>query len=176
MNYWPAEVANLAETTGPLFDLVRMSFENGRRTAREMYGCGGFCFHHNLDAWGDTRRWIMPTAARGPWAARGWPCISGSTTFGQDQEFLAPRGLSGDEGSRAVSGRFPDRGRQGPPGHQPLVFPREQLRMADGTSADLTVAATMDLEIIRVYSMRRASRRREILGVDAAFRSASPAP
>ena len=54
MNYWPAEVGNLSETTGPLFDLVRMSLDSGRRTAKQMYGARGFVFHHNIDAWGDT--------------------------------------------------------------------------------------------------------------------------
>jgi len=54
MNYWPAEVGNLAETTLPLFNLVKLSLESGRRTAKEMYGARGFVFHHNLDAWGDT--------------------------------------------------------------------------------------------------------------------------
>lgn len=54
MNYWPAEVGNLPETTGPLFDLVRADIESGRKTAKKMYGAGGFVFHHNLDAWADT--------------------------------------------------------------------------------------------------------------------------
>jgi alpha-L-fucosidase 2 len=28
--------------------------ENGRQTAYKMYGCKGFCCHHNTDLWGDT--------------------------------------------------------------------------------------------------------------------------
>lgn len=54
MNYWPAECCNLAECAEPLFDLVERIAENGRETAREMYGCGGFVTHHNTDMWGDT--------------------------------------------------------------------------------------------------------------------------
>src|SRR5205807_10409501 len=50
MNYWPAEVGNLPETTGPFFDLVQSNMASGRRTAKEMYGARGFVFHHNLDA------------------------------------------------------------------------------------------------------------------------------
>jgi alpha-L-fucosidase 2 len=38
MNYWPAEAGNLSETTQPFFDLMKMSLESGRRTAKEMYG------------------------------------------------------------------------------------------------------------------------------------------
>jgi alpha-L-fucosidase 2 len=51
MNYWPAEVGNLSETTLPLFDLVKMSLDNGRITAKQMYGARGFVMHHNIDAW-----------------------------------------------------------------------------------------------------------------------------
>src|SRR5512146_184969 len=54
MNYWPSEVGNLPETTGPLFDLIKANLESGRKTAKEMYGARGFVFHHNLDAWEDT--------------------------------------------------------------------------------------------------------------------------
>ena len=51
MNYWPAEVTNLTETTGPLFSLIRDLSETGAVTAREMYGCRGWMAHHNTDLW-----------------------------------------------------------------------------------------------------------------------------
>ena len=51
MNYWPAEVTNLTETTGPLFSLIRDLSETGAITAREMYGCRGWMAHHNTDLW-----------------------------------------------------------------------------------------------------------------------------
>ena len=51
MNYWPAEVTNLTETTGPLFTLIRDLSETGAITAREMYGCRGWMAHHNTDLW-----------------------------------------------------------------------------------------------------------------------------
>ena len=54
MNYWPAEVCNLSELHGPLFDLVENTRESGRATARDMYGCRGFVAHHNTDIFGDT--------------------------------------------------------------------------------------------------------------------------
>ena len=54
MNYWPAMVTNLAECQEPLIELIKRVRENGRVTAREMYGCGGFLAHHNTDIWGDT--------------------------------------------------------------------------------------------------------------------------
>ena len=51
MNYWPAEVANLGECHGPLFDLIADLSETGARAARAIYGCGGFVTHHNTDIW-----------------------------------------------------------------------------------------------------------------------------
>ncbi|KAJ0418884.1 Six-hairpin glycosidase-like protein [Aspergillus carlsbadensis] len=54
MNYWPAEVANLAETHTPLFDLLKRLRVRGEKTAREMYGCRGWVCHHNTDIWADT--------------------------------------------------------------------------------------------------------------------------
>jgi len=54
MNYWPACMCALAETEEPLFDLLERMYPNGKKTAREMYGCRGFTAHHNTDIWGDT--------------------------------------------------------------------------------------------------------------------------
>ena len=51
MNYWPALVGNLAETQQPLFSMLRDLSVTGARTARLMYGCGGWVAHHNTDLW-----------------------------------------------------------------------------------------------------------------------------
>lgn len=53
MNYWPAESGSLSECHLPLFDHLLRMWDNGKRTAREMYGCRGFVAHHNTDIWGD---------------------------------------------------------------------------------------------------------------------------
>ena len=51
MNYWPAEVTNLSNTTEPLFSLIRDLSETGAITAKQMYGCRGWMAHHNTDIW-----------------------------------------------------------------------------------------------------------------------------
>lgn len=51
MNYWPAEVTNLAEMHGPLFDMLKDLSETGKQTASEMYGARGWMMHHNTDIW-----------------------------------------------------------------------------------------------------------------------------
>ncbi len=54
MNYWPAESCGLSECHLPLFELLKKMVPDGRRTAREMYGCRGWVCHHNTDIHGDT--------------------------------------------------------------------------------------------------------------------------
>jgi alpha-L-fucosidase 2 len=51
MNYWPALSTNLAETMDPLTALVSDLAVTGGRTARDMYGAGGWMAHHNTDLW-----------------------------------------------------------------------------------------------------------------------------
>ena len=51
MNYWPAEVTNLSNTTEPLFSLIKDLSETGATTAKQMYGCRGWMAHHNTDIW-----------------------------------------------------------------------------------------------------------------------------
>ncbi|HEY3837045.1 MAG TPA: glycoside hydrolase family 95 protein [Bryobacteraceae bacterium] len=170
MNYWPAEVTNLAETHGPLFDLVKMSLENGRRTAREMYGCRGFCFHHNLDAWGDTAP--VDYAYCGIWPMGGaWLSLHfwEHYRFGLDREFLRRDAYPVmKEAAEFLLDFLVDDGK----GHLvtvPSYSPENSYRMADGTVAHQTVGATMDYEIIRAL-FGACTKASEILGVEPEFR------
>ncbi|ARX81303.1 alpha-L-fucosidase [Streptomyces alboflavus] len=54
MNYWPAEAANLAETTAPYDRFVEALREPGRRTAREMFGAPGWVVHNETNPYGFT--------------------------------------------------------------------------------------------------------------------------
>ena len=51
MNYWPSEVTNLTELNEPLFRLIREVYDQGKQTARDMYGAEGWVLHHNTDQW-----------------------------------------------------------------------------------------------------------------------------
>ena len=94
MNMWPAETTNLAECHEPLFDLIRGLAENGRKTARTNYGCGGWVAHHNTDVWrqsapvgdygqGDSTWALWPMS--GPWLCQHlWQHYE----FGGDKTFL----------------------------------------------------------------------------------------
>lgn len=90
MNYWLAENCNLSECHMPLFTLLEKIVKNGRKTAREMYGCRGIVAHHNTDINGDTAPqdlwipgsyWVMGAA---------WLCTHQWThyQYTQDVEFL----------------------------------------------------------------------------------------
>jgi len=88
MNYWPAEVANLSECTGPLFDMIDDLVISGGRAAREQYGAGGWVVHHNTDLW----RGAAPiNGIDGVWPTGGaWLCyhLWEHYLFTGDREFL----------------------------------------------------------------------------------------
>lgn len=54
MNYWPAEVCNLAELHEPFIDYIGALAVNGRKTAEVNYGARGWVAHHNSDLWAQT--------------------------------------------------------------------------------------------------------------------------
>ncbi|KAH8891237.1 hypothetical protein GQ53DRAFT_866038 [Thozetella sp. PMI_491] len=90
MNYWPAEVTNLAELTEPLFSLMEKLYESGKITAKQMYGASGWLAHHNTDIWGDTAPQDV-YAAGAYWPLGGAWLLSHvyeHYRFGGDKEFL----------------------------------------------------------------------------------------
>ncbi|MFZ5431406.1 MAG: glycoside hydrolase family 95 protein [Bacteroidota bacterium] len=54
MNYWPAEVTNLAECHEPLFRMIKEMALTGRETAKLMYDRRGWVAHHNVSIWRET--------------------------------------------------------------------------------------------------------------------------
>lgn len=54
MNYWPAEVTNLAECQEPLFRMIREMAVTGTETAKLMYNSRGWVAHHNVSIWRET--------------------------------------------------------------------------------------------------------------------------
>lgn len=169
MNYWPAEVANLAECHEPLFDLIEELREPGRRTARANYGARGFVAHHNTDLWRvatpvDGARWgLWPMGAA--WLSTHLYehyAFSGDTAFlrkayptlKEAAEFLLDF-LVEDEQGRLVTN----------PSHSPEnAFVDEK-----GNEGVLCVGATMDFGIIREL-FGDCLRAAEVLDADAEFR------
>jgi alpha-L-fucosidase 2 len=175
MNYWPTEVANLAECHLPLFDYMNDCLvESGNRTAKAHYGCNGWVVHHLSDVWGFTTPadgvwgiWLMG----GAWLAQhpyehylftqdktflresGYPLMKGAAEFMLDFLVEAPAGTP-------VAGRLVT---------NPSHSPENQFRKADGSTSMFTYGSTMDLEILHDL-FTNCIQAATILDVDREFR------
>lgn len=89
MNYWPAEILNLADLNEPLFDKIRGLALKGAETAKEYYGAKGWVLHHNTDLWNGTAP--INASNHGIWVSGGgWLSqhLWEHFLYSQDQEFL----------------------------------------------------------------------------------------
>jgi alpha-L-fucosidase 2 len=171
MNYWGAEVANLAECHEPLFDMIRDLSETGVSVATQHYGAGGWMVHHNTDLW----RGAAPiNNAGGLWPTGGaWLSMHlwWHYEYSQDTAYLAEiypimKGAAQFFVDFLVtdtrSGRVPYLLTN--PSHSP-----EQKNPALGDNGELVAGPTMDCQLIRglfTYVIEAS----KILDVDAAFR------
>jgi len=174
MNYWPAEVCNLSEMTGPLFGLIAEMATTGKRAAKEYYNCDGWVVHHNSDIWG----LATPVGGFGKgepkWA--NWPM--GGTwlvrhlwehyLYTRDRRFLRDTAYPLMKGAAlfALNWLIPDAA-----GHfvtAPSMSPENDFIYGKDKVADLSIATTMDMGIMRdLFDHILAAD--SILGEDAAF-------
>ena len=54
MNYWPAEVLNIAECHDALFKMIGEVVPAGEKVAKNHYNASGWVLHHNTDLWRGT--------------------------------------------------------------------------------------------------------------------------
>ncbi len=89
MNYWPAEVCNLAECHQPLFELINSLRPSGRKTARIHYGADGWTVHTITNVFGFTSPGEAPGWGLFP-AAGAWLCqhLWEHYAFAGDRQFL----------------------------------------------------------------------------------------
>ena len=149
MNYWIAESGNLSECHMPYFEFLKRVCENGKRTARKMYGCRGSVAHHNSDIYADTAPqdhyipasfWVMGEA----WMTTH---IWEHFLYTGDKEFLRN---NFDVMSECVD-FFEDfliENELGELVTSPSVSPENVYIMEDGTRGCLCEGATMDIEIL----------------------------
>ena len=174
MNYWPVEVANLAECHEPVFDFVEGLAAHGRRTARVNYGARGWVAHHNTDIWEQTSpvgdfgagdptwaNWTMGGAwmSRDFWEhyaftgdarflrERAWPVMRGAAEFCLDW-------LVDDGNGHLVT--------------MPSNSPEQGFITEKGVRADVSMASTMDMSIVWDLFTHCIDTAR-ILGVDREF-------
>lgn len=174
MNYWPAESGDLWENEQPLWNLIRDLRVTGGETARIHYHARGWVLHHNTDLWraatpvdGSWGIWPMGAAwlANQMWdhyqfsgdqqflRTQAYPAMKEATQFLLDTLVEAPKGTP-------FAGRLVT---------NPSFSP-ENRYMLNGQAADLTYAATMDLEIINDL-FRRTVQASTQLGVDVQLRA-----
>lgn len=174
MNYWPAETTNLAELHQPLFDLMDTLVAPGERVAKVQYGARGWVVHHLTDPWGfaapaDGVQGIWPVGAA--WLAghpyehyqftgdkkflaeRAWPLMKGAARFILDTLVVAPPGSP-------VAGKLVT---------NPSYSPENDFFLPDGSKAQFTYGATMDLMIIHQL-LKNCIAASTTLNSDAEFR------
>jgi alpha-L-fucosidase 2 len=171
MNYWPAEVTNLAELHQPLFDYLESLREPGRRTARVHYGANGFVAHHISDIWGFTTPGDRPRSGLWPTGA-GWLTqhLWEHYLFNPDRAFLEKAYPVMKEAAEffldylVEDPRAPGRLVSGP-----SVSPENRYRLPNGQVGILSMGPSMDHQIITGL-FTQVIRASEILGIDAEFR------
>ncbi len=89
MNYWPAEVCNLSETTLPYIEFFNEIRTPGRVTAQKMYGAGGWTMHHATNVFGYTAINAAVKYGMFPMAA-SWVCFPAwrHYEFTRDEAYL----------------------------------------------------------------------------------------
>ncbi|MBD2867091.1 glycoside hydrolase family 95 protein [Paenibacillus arenilitoris] len=149
MNYWPAESCNLAECHEPLFELIERMRENGRVTARNMYGCRGFVAHHNTDIWADTApQDIYPPATQWVMGA-AWLTLHlwEHYRFQPNPDFLK----KAYETLKESALFFTDFLTESPEGYlvtNPSVSPENRYKLPNGESGTLCYGPSMDTQIL----------------------------
>lgn len=171
MNYWPAELTNLAEMHEPFLQFIDDMRPDARKTAKEVYGCDGIVAHYTTDVWqfteptGETRWGLWPMGI-------AWSCqhLWEHYLFNEDRQYLRDHAypimkeaaefycdwlVQNPETKYLVSG--------------PSISPENRFKTSDGKAASLVMGPTMDHMIIRdlLTSTIEAS---EVLNIDESFR------
>ena len=179
MNYWPAEVTNLSESHGPLFDFIDRLARAGRQTAQINYGISeGWTAHHNSDVWAKSS-----PAGGFDWDPRGsphwsaWPMAGAWLSthlyehflFTGDRKFLSERAYPVMKQAAAFLRHWLQRDASGHwvtnPGSSP-----ENLFTIDGKRYELSKASTMDMAITREL-LQQCIESARILETDVQLRS-----
>ena len=151
MNYWFVEKANLSECHEPLFDLIDRLVENGKKTAKELFHCRGFCAHHNTNLWANTDPEGIMDAS--PFWAMGGAWLSlhmyEHYLYTEDREFLKDRALPIMREAIRFYEDYLVEGENGELLTGPSVSPENSYLSKIGIKGALCMAPTMDMQILR---------------------------
>src|SRR6478735_3666987 len=174
MNYWPAEVANLAECHEPLLAFIGQLAVNGRKTAEVNYGARGWVAHHNSDIWAQTcpvgnfgtgdPKWASWSMSAGWLSQHLWEHYA----FGRDEQFLRQKAWPVMQGAAEFCLDWLVDDGHGRLLTAPSTSPELAFKTADGKQASVATGATMDMSIIRDL-FRNCLEAAKILGIDDDF-------
>ncbi len=162
MNYWPAELLNLAPMDAPLFDMIAELAARGHETAWEYYHAPGWVLHHNTDLWRGTAP--INASNHGIWVSGGgWLChqLWEHYLFTQDKQFLRDKAYPIMKSAATFFNAFLVRD----PATGWLISTPSNSPEQGG----LVAGPTMDHQIIRDL-FKNVIAASEVLQVDAAFR------
>jgi len=171
MNYWPAEVTNLAECHRPLFDFADMLRAPGRKTAKTAYGCRGFVVHFTTNLWGQTALtgqtvWGLWQGGSGWLARHFWEHY----LFSGDLKFLRERAYPFlKEASEFYLDFLVEDPRTKLLVAGPASSPENRYVPPGGGKADVDISPAMSQQIVW-DTLTNAIRAAEILKVDEEFR------
>ena len=149
MNYWPTEVANLAECHEPFFDLIERLLPSARKTAAAL-GCRGVAAGLGTDAFLYTAVFGKPVY--GMWVT-GLPWCAGHFMehyrFTQDREFLRNRAWPLlRESSEFFLDWLVTNPKTGLLVSGPATSPENTFVAPDGSKVSISMGPAMDQEII----------------------------
>ncbi len=170
MNYWMAEMTNLAECHEPFLKYIGDLREMGRITAREAYGCGGFVAHHTSDAWFATAAFGRARYGMWPMGA-AWCCqhLFIHYEYTGDKDYLSEHAypIMKEAAQFFVDFMITDP-QAGMLVTSPSVSPENNFYTADKEVATVSYGCTMDRAII-LELYRNCISSAEILGIEDAF-------
>ncbi|WP_406684716.1 glycoside hydrolase family 95 protein [Seonamhaeicola sp. MEBiC1930] len=172
MNYWMAEMTNLAECHKPFLNFIDDLQEMGRITARETYGSRGFVAHHTSDAWHMTAPFGRARYGMWPMGA-AWSCQHLFThyQYTRDKEYLANHAYPI---MKKAAEFFLDfmiiDPKTGYLVTSPSISPENDFITEEGEIATVSMASTMDRSII-LELYHNCIESAEILGIDEDFRN-----
>ena len=155
MNYWPAEVTNLAEMHEPLISFIEQLAVTGAITAETFWGTRGWSVSHNTDIWamsnpvGDFGQghpsWANWNMA-GVWLATHlWEHYA----FTQDRAFLADRAYPLMVGAAEFALDWLIEGDDDEFITSPSTSPENLYLTPEGYTGSTTIATTADMAMIR---------------------------
>ncbi|WP_417359438.1 glycosyl hydrolase family 95 catalytic domain-containing protein [Galbibacter sp.] len=170
MNHWPLNVANLPMLNEPYYELIKGLVEPGEKTAKTYYNGDGWVAHVITNIWGYTSPGEHPS-----WGATnsgsGWlsQMLWRHYVFTQDRQYLEKvypilKGSAQFYNSTLIE--YPEKDWLVT---APSNSPENSFRLPNGKTAHVTIAPTVDNQIIRAL-FQNVITASEILNTDKEFR------